>query len=63
MVRRPQAKKPIALRMATELESPNSCVPTGIAKTLPANPVIACTVYAKKNAAIKRAFSIVSMFH
>ena len=40
----PHAKKPMAFRTATELESPITCVPTGIAKMFPANPVTACIV-------------------
>ena len=40
-VSNPHAKKPMALRIATVECSPNSVVPTGIAKILPANPVIA----------------------
>ena len=43
-VSRPQAKKPIALRMDTVDSKPSSVVPTGMAKMLPANPVMAWTV-------------------
>ena len=57
-VSKPQAKKPIALRMDTVDSRPSSVVPTGMAKMFPANPVMAWTVYAKKNAARTSAFSI-----
>ena len=46
------------LRMDTVDSRPSSVVPTGMAKMFPANPVMAWTVYAKKNAARKSAFSI-----
>jgi hypothetical protein len=44
--------------MDTVDSRPSSVVPTGMAKMFPANPVMAWTVYAKKNAARKSAFSI-----
>ena len=41
---KPHAKTPIALSTATVDSNPRSVVPTGMAKMLPANPVMACTV-------------------
>ena len=49
-------EKALALRMDTVDSRPSSVVPTGMAKMFPANPVMAWTVYAKKNAARKTRF-------
>ncbi len=55
---RPHPKKPVVFKMETEFCSPSVYVPTGMQNMLPANPVMACTVYPNRNTTRKMPLSI-----